>query len=153
MHHQKHYEHSEENDEHSYEQWLFHIFPSIAYGAGPVVVYPGNMITFTEWNTLELRAGTVMNAERISGSNKLVKLMVNLSEPDLPAGRQIVAGIGAQYEPEALIGRQIVVVANLEPKQLMGTESNGMLLAAHDEAGNAVLLVPERAVPPGSRIS
>ena len=65
--------------------------------------------------------------------------------------RQVIAGIGKSYEPENLVGKQIVIVANLEPRQLMGLESNGMILAASDENG-IVVLVPDKDVRPGSEV-
>jgi methionyl-tRNA synthetase len=67
--------------------------------------------------------------------------------------RQIVAGIGKKYAPEELVGKQIAFVANLEPRQLMGLESNGMILAAHDAEGLPVILSPMTEVPSGSEIS
>lgn len=73
--------------------------------------------------------------------------MVSLGEEE----RQIVAGIGKAYTPENLIGKQIIIVANLEPRQLMGLESQGMLLAADSESG-PVLLTPDKAVSAGSKI-
>jgi methionine--tRNA ligase beta chain len=77
-----------------------------------------------------------------------LKLAVDLGEEN---PRQIVAGIGKNYEPDALVGKQIIVVLNLEPRKLMGFESNGMLLAASDEG--PVLLTTDREVPPGAQIS
>jgi methionyl-tRNA synthetase len=74
---------------------------------------------------------------------------VDLGEPAL---RQIVAGIGAQYAPEQLVGRRIVVVANLKPAVLMGVESRGMLLAATLPDGSPVLLGPDREVQPGAGV-
>lgn len=107
------------------------------------------MISIDDFKKIELKVGTVRSSERIEGSDKLVKLLVNLGEEN---PRQILAGIGKAYEPEKLIGRQIVVIANLEPRELMGLESNGMLLAASDENGVPVLLTPDAVVPPGSGI-
>lgn len=95
--------------------------------------------------------GRIVSAEKVEGSEKLLKLRVDLGEADLPAGRQIVAGIGKVYESETLVGKEIVVVANLEPRKLMELESNGMLLAAND--GGPVLLTTDREVPPGAPIS
>ena len=67
--------------------------------------------------------------------------------------RQVVAGIGKVYSPESLVGRSVVIVANLEPRNLMGVESRGMILAAHDEIGNPVIIGVDRDVHPGSKIS
>lgn len=110
------------------------------------------MATIEEFSTLDLRVGAVVRAERITGSDKLLRLEVDIGETsgDLTVLRQIVAGIGLAYEPEAIIGKQIIVIANLEPRKLMGVESQGMLLAASD--GSPVLLTTEKPVSPGSKI-
>ena len=86
-----------------------------------------------------------MEAEVVEGSEKLLKLKVDLGAE----ARQIIAGIGKVYPPETLVGREIVIVANLEPRELMGLESQGMLLAA-DNASVPVLFSPDSEVPPGS---
>ncbi len=112
------------------------------------------MIPFSQFSEVELKVGTIMAAERVPDSEKLIKLAVDLGEKSgvgLPVFRQIVAGIGKAYEPEQLIGRQIAVVANLEPRVLMGLESQGMLLAASVD-GAPVLLAPDAPVPPGTII-
>ena len=107
--------------------------------------------TYDDFTKLELRAAIVTAAERVEKSDKLLRLQLDLG-PEHGA-RQIVAGVGKAYAPEALVGTQIIVVANLEPRALMGHESNGMLLAARDEAGIPVLLRPEKSVPPGSKVN
>ena len=89
----------------------------------------------------------VLEAERVEGSEKLLKLRVDLGSEQ----RQIIAGIGKTYAPENLIDREIVIVANLEPRTLMGLESQGMVLAASGEDG-PVLLSPEKDVPPGALV-
>ena len=103
-------------------------------------------IPFEDFKKLDLRVAKILQAERIENSEKLLKLVVSIGGEE----RQIIAGIGKVQEPDALISREIVVVVNLEPRQLMGLESQGMLLAADDNG--PVLLVPEREVPPGSVI-
>ncbi|KKS12597.1 MAG: methionine--tRNA ligase subunit beta [Candidatus Yanofskybacteria bacterium RIFCSPLOWO2_02_FULL_45_10] len=105
------------------------------------------MINYEQFSQTELQVAEVKTAERVTGSDKLLKLMISLGEEE----RQIIAGIGKAYEPESLIGKQIIIVANLEPRQLMGLESQGMLLAADSEAG-PVLLMPDKPVSPGSKI-
>ncbi len=113
------------------------------------------MITYDDFAKLELRVATVMAAERVQGSEKLLKLQLDMGERDaanLPASRQVVAGIGKVYAPEQLVGTQIIIVANLEPRALMGIESAGMLLAAGGQDG-ASLLRPDRPMPPGSKIN
>ena len=106
--------------------------------------------TYDDFTTLELRTATVTAAERVEGSEKLIRLQLDLGEL---GPRQIVAGIGKAYESAALVGTQIIVVANLEPRTLMGHESNGMLLAARDADGLPVLVRPEKPVPAGSKIN
>ncbi len=105
-------------------------------------------MTLDEFGSVELRVAKILSAERVEGSEKLVMLHIDLGEL-----RQIVAGIGKAYAPEDLVGEEIIVVANLEPRQLMGLTSQGMLLAAHGEGGEPVLLVPKSPVPPGSEVS
>ncbi len=107
------------------------------------------MIQYDDFAKLELRVATVRAGERVEGSEKLLKLTLDLGEL---GERQIVAGIGKVYVPEQLVGTQIIIVANLEPRALMGIESNGMLLAAGGQDG-AALLRPDRPVPPGSKIN
>lgn len=108
-------------------------------------------ISFEDFKKVNLRVAKVLRAEAVEGSEKLVKLTVDLGETDLPVGRQIVAGIRNMYSPEALVGKLIIIAENLEPRKLMGIESHGMLLAASGEDG-PVLLVPECEVLPGSEV-
>lgn len=105
------------------------------------------MISIDQFSETELRVATVKAAEAIPNSNKLLKLTVDLGDET----RTVVAGIAKEYEPDALLGRQVVVVANLQPAKLMGVESQGMVLAAEVE-GRAILLHPEEQVPNGSRV-
>ena len=105
-------------------------------------------MTIDEFQQVDLRVGKIVSAERVEGSEKLIKLQVDIGEL-----RQLVAGIGKAYEPEALVGREIVVVANLEPRTLLGLESQGMLLAAHGDDDAPFLLMPDKEVPPGSAVS
>lgn len=107
------------------------------------------MISYDEFSKIELKIATIKEAVRLEGSDKLIKLQIDLGEET----RQLVAGIGKKYEPENLIGRQIVIVANLEPRKLMGEESRGMLLAAKDVEGSPILLMPDTTTPSGSKIS
>jgi len=104
-------------------------------------------INFEEFQKIDLRIGKIIEAEKIEGADKLLKLKVDLGEEK----RQLVAGIAKFYQPEDLIGKEIVVVANLEPKTLRGIESQGMLLAG-DVEGKPVLLKPDQEVPPGTKI-
>jgi methionyl-tRNA synthetase len=102
---------------------------------------------FDEFKKMELRVGTITAAERVPGADKLLQLTVDLGSEQ----RQIVAGIAQWYTPEDLVGRQIVVVANLAPATIRGVESRGMLLAA-DLNGTAILLQPDKEVPAGSGV-
>lgn len=106
------------------------------------------MITYDDFKKVDLRVAKILTAERIEGSDKLVKLQIDVGEL---GQRQLVAGIGTVYAPEILVSKQIVIVANLEPKKLMGHESQGMLLAANDDLG-PVLLCPESEVKEGTEI-
>jgi methionyl-tRNA synthetase len=97
---------------------------------------------------LELKIATIKSAEPHPNADKLIVLQIDLGSEQ----RQICAGIRNHYAPEELIGRQIVVVANLETAKLRGLESEGMLLAASDN-GRVILLTPEKVVEPGSKVS
>jgi methionyl-tRNA synthetase len=97
---------------------------------------------------VELRVAKVLAAERVPKSKKLLKLTVDVGSEQ----RTIVAGIAEAYEPEALIGRTIAVVFNLQPAKLMGVESNGMVLAASPEGSKPMLVSFETPPPPGTRI-
>lgn len=106
-------------------------------------------VSFSEFKKLDLRIGEIVEAEKVEGSRKLVRLVVDLGNER----RQLVAGIAEYYEPRDLVGKQIVVVANLQPRKFMGIESQGMLLAAVVDEGKPVLLAPEEKVPPGTQVS
>ncbi len=105
-------------------------------------------ITIDEFSKIEVQIGTVMSAERVPETDKLLRLMVNFNEETGP--RQIVSGI-AKYvsEPETLVGRQLAFVTNLEPRVIKGLESNGMLFAVGSDDTFA-FLIPDKTVPPGT---
>jgi len=105
------------------------------------------MINFEEFKKMDLRVAKVMKADKIEGSDNLLKLQIDLGTEK----RQIIAGIAKFYKPEDLVGKEIAIVANLEPKKVFGVESKGMLLAAESK-DQVVLLVPEKEVPPGTKI-
>lgn len=105
-------------------------------------------ISYDDFKKIDLRVAKILKAERIEGSDKLIRLQINVGEL---GDRQLVAGIGNIYEPELLIDKEIIIVANLESRKLMGYESQGMLLAASDEMG-PVLIIPESEVEPGISI-
>jgi len=107
-----------------------------------------NLISIDDFMNVELKVAVVKTAERVPKSKKLVALTVDVGEAE---PRPLVAGIAEDYEPEELVGRSIVVVANLQPAKLMGRESRGMLLAASID-GKASLLAVADGVPPGTRV-
>lgn len=104
------------------------------------------MINIEEFFKTEIKIGKILSAEKVEGSEKLLKLMVNLGES---APRQILSGVAkAISDPSELVGKLVPIVANLEPRKMMGMESQGMMLCADD--GTPVFLHPAREVPPGS---
>lgn len=105
-------------------------------------------ITYDDFKKVELKVAKVLEAEEVPGAEKLLKLKIDLGNSET---RQIVAGIKKTYQAKDLVGKEIAVVVNLEPRMVMGLESNGMLLAASDEKG-PIILTPEREVAPGSGI-
>lgn len=107
------------------------------------------MVTIEEFSKIELRVGTVTAVEPHPNADRLIVLKVDIGEEE---ERQLVAGIRGHYSPEELIGRQIVVVANLQPAKLRGVESQGMLLAASD-GEQIIVLRPEKRTRAGSRVS
>ena len=106
-----------------------------------------DFIEFDDFMKVDLRVGLVKEAEKVEKSKKLLKLLVDAGEGE---PRQILAGISEHYAPEDLVGKQVVIVANLKPRKLMGLESQGMVLAASDDDGLSVLVV-DKEVEPGSR--
>jgi methionyl-tRNA synthetase len=106
------------------------------------------MISIDEFRNIELRVATIKAADPHPNADKLMVLQIDLGAEQ----RQICAGIRNHYTPEELVGRQIVVVANLESAKLRGLESQGMLLAASDD-GRVIILTPEKAVQPGAKVS
>jgi len=106
------------------------------------------LIDINAFMSVELRVAKVLAAERVPKSKKLMKLRVDAGTEE----RTIVAGIAEAYEPEPLVGRLIVIVANLKPAKLMGIESNGMVLAASTEAGAPILIEPGPSAAPGMRV-
>lgn len=105
-------------------------------------------VKFEEFQRLDLRIGKVVAAERVQRARKLLLLKVDLGGEV----RTLVAGLAEHYTPEQLVGKEVVVVANLEPKVVLGLKSEGMLLAAVVD-NKPVLIVPESEVPPGTKVS
>jgi len=119
-----------------------------ATAAPPIIAAPAQ-ITIDEFMKIQLKTAKVLTAERIPKSEKLVKLQVSLGEG--VEQRQIVAGIGKKYDPEALVGKTIIVVTNLKPAKLMGIESQGMVLAAGDSEVRGLATILEE-VDPGTKV-
>ena len=105
------------------------------------------MISIDDFRKVELKVATVKSAEANPNSDKLIVLQVDLGSEQ----RQICAGIRNHYTPEELVGKQVVVVANLETAKLRGLESQGMLLAASDD-GRVIILTPEKPVLAGALV-
>jgi len=114
--------------------------------APPIIAAPAQ-ITIDEFMKIQLKTAKVLSAERVPKSEKLLKLQVSIGSEQ----RQIVAGIGKKYEPEALVGKTIIVVANLKPAKLMGIESQGMVLAAGDSEVHGLATILEE-VDPGTKV-
>ena len=109
-------------------------------------------IQYDDFAKIDLRIATITAAEAHPNADRLLKLQVDLGSEQ----RQICAGVRAFYDPESLVGKQIIVVANLAPRKIRGEESNGMLLAASamdgEELTDVVLLAPGKDVPAGSTV-
>jgi methionyl-tRNA synthetase len=114
----------------------------------PAAAIPDGKISIDDFAKIELRVAQVKTAERVKGADKLLRLEVDLGTEV----RQLVAGIAEAYEPETLIGRKVVIVANLAPRKLRGLESNGMIVAASPEGGKPVLASFLEDVPLGTRL-
>jgi methionyl-tRNA synthetase len=126
-----------------------HLFPRIEVGEKIEKKEAKKMkevISFQEFQRLDLRVGIIKEAEAIPDSKKLIKLIVDIGEE-----RTVVAGIVGHYSEKDLPGKQVVLVANLEPAKLMGVESQGMVLAAEDESG-VHLVIPDVSTTPGSKV-
>jgi methionyl-tRNA synthetase len=116
--------------------------------AAPVAPGAPAVISIDDFAKIDLRTAKVLEAEKMPKSNRLLKLKVDVGEP---APRTILAGIAESYEPEQLVGKSIVIVANLAPRKMMGLESQGMVLAASPDGGKAIVLNAEPA-PPGIKV-
>lgn len=106
------------------------------------------LIGIEDFLKVDLRVAKVLSAEKVEGSEKLLKLQISLGDEE----RTIVAGIAKHYSPEELVGKKIVIVANLKPRKIFGITSQGMLLAASD-GENLSLIVPDRDVKEGAKLS
>ncbi|MGC4044007.1 MAG: methionine--tRNA ligase subunit beta [Armatimonas sp.] len=104
--------------------------------------------TFDDLDKIQLVIADILTAERVENTDKLMKLGLKIADTE----RTIISGIANVYTPEDLVGRQIVLFANLQPKKMRGVVSQGMLLAASDADGSAVLLMPDKPVKSGVEI-
>ena len=121
----------------------------------PLLLIKSSMtITFEDFKKVEIRAGKILTAEKIPDTDKLLRLSVDFAEHDeagQPTPRQIVSGIAAYFpDPATLIGRTCMFVTNLEPRTIRGHQSNGMLFAVSDDAGNFSILEPNASIAPGT---
>jgi methionyl-tRNA synthetase len=112
------------------------------------VVPAKEQITFDDFSKLDIRTATVLEAERVPKTDKLLKLKIDTGL-DI---RVIVSGIALDYEPEQMVGKQISIIANLEPRKIKGIESKGMILMAEDSDGKLTVVAPERRVSNGSTV-
>jgi methionyl-tRNA synthetase len=115
--------------------------------AGPTMEAASVTVSFEDFQKLDLRVGRIVTAEPVPKANKLLKLTVDVGQEQ----RTVVAGIAASYSPEALVGKSIILVANLAPRTLRGVESQGMVLAAESD-GQIVLASFDTPVHPGSKV-
>ena len=113
------------------------------------VVNPENMITFEDFKKVDLRTAEIVQAEKVDGADRLLKIQVKMGEDT----RQIVAGIAEHYKPDALIGKKVILVANLKPVEIRGVESQGMLLAASDESTLTLVGLDDNDLPSGLNVS
>jgi methionyl-tRNA synthetase len=105
-------------------------------------------IPFDEFQKLDLRIGKIVDATQIPGSRNLIKMMIDFGTEK----RQAVAGLLKWYKPEDLVGKKCAFILNLQHRVMMGVESQCMVFAAEDEAGNVVVLQPEKDIAEGSKI-
>jgi methionyl-tRNA synthetase len=122
--------------------------PASAPAAAPAAPAAPARISIEDFAKVDLRVGEVKSAERVAGTDRLMKLIVDIGTEQ----RQLVAGIAKSYEPEQVVGRKVVIVANLEPRKLRGVESNGMVVAATRPDGSPVLCTFIEDVPVGARL-
>lgn len=114
------------------------------------------VMTIDEFVKCDLRVGTILAASAVEGSTKLLKLSVDLgekTEDGVSAPRIILSGIAASYSPDQLVGKQVAVVANLEPRTIMGSSSHGMVLASKDESGVVKVVTIDGPVASGAAIT
>jgi methionyl-tRNA synthetase len=106
-------------------------------------------IQYDDFAKLDLKVGTIITAEKVEKADKLLKLEVDMGTET----RTIVSGIALHFAPEEIVGKQVVVVANLAPRKMRGIESNGMILMAEDKAGKLYFVSPDVKIDAGSGVS
>ncbi|MGE5107312.1 MAG: methionine--tRNA ligase subunit beta [Sphingobacteriales bacterium] len=106
-------------------------------------------IVYDDFGKIDLKVGTILSAEKVEKADKLLKLEIDLGFEK----RTIISGIALHYKPEEIVGKQVVVVANLAPRKMRGIESNGMILMAEDAAGKLHFVKPENVINPGAGVS
>lgn len=112
-------------------------------------------VSYDEFSRMDIRIGTIVAAERVPDTDKLIKCTINFGDA-LSGGlgeRTIVSGIAVFRDPENLIGKQCTYIVNLAPRMIRGIESQGMLLAASTDDGTFALLSPDRELPPGTSVA
>ena len=124
------------------------VTPAPAAPPAPSASAADDRITIADFMKVDLRTAKVLTAEKVPNSRKLIKMTVDVGTEQ----RTLVAGIAEAYEPDALVGRTIVMVFNLKPAKLMGIESNGMVLAASPDGGKPTLVGFDQGIPPGTRV-
>ena len=123
--------------------------PTLSLSTGtPGSLDPENQISIEDFQKIQLKVGKIIEVEQVPKSNKLLKLQVDLGTEQ----RQIIAGIGKKYTSEDLVGKTIVVVANLKPAQIMGVESQGMVLAAGENNVLGLVTISENDIDPGTQV-
>lgn len=106
------------------------------------------MISIEDFAKIDLRVGTIVAAERVAGATKILKLTIDIGERSVTTA----SGIAQYYQPEELVGRRVVVVANLQPATIRGIESQAMILAASQEGSGVVLVTPAKEIPNGAKV-
>jgi methionyl-tRNA synthetase len=125
--------------------------PQVLHATSPAADAPAGLpaIGIDHFGATELKIGQVLHAEPVPKSTKLLRLQIDLGEAQ---PRQILSGIAESFTPDQLVGQQVLVLANLAPRKMMGMESRGMVLVAEDAEGKRVLVQPQRAVPAGVQV-
>jgi len=115
----------------------------------PEILNIKSEIVYDDFGKIDLKVGTIVAAEKVEKADKLLKLQIDLGFET----RTVVSGIALHYQPEAVLGKQVVVVANLAPRKMRGIESNGMILMAEDKTGKLHFVSPESVIDAGSGVS